>query len=158
MKRAATKALIVAGAAAALVGIGGGIAAAGTRSTASTEWAVDALHEYVKPSDSISIPTLSCGAGGYLKDADYSPGRIVPRGVEVVEPGGVGVTITHPTYGTMDPTGSWWPTTGTDGNRGWSYATNWDPFSGHDLAIKLHCTSDPDQAAKKTFVPGFPVP
>src|SRR6478609_4003653 len=94
MKRAATKALIVAGAAAALVGIGGGTAAAGTRSTASTEWAVDAFHEYVKPSDSISIPTLSCGAGGYLKDADYSPGRIAPRGVEVVEPGGVGVTIT----------------------------------------------------------------
>ena len=32
---------------------------------------------------------------GYLHNQDYSPGRMVPRGAEVVETGGVGVTITH---------------------------------------------------------------
>lgn len=157
MKQVVTKVLLVAGAAAALAGIGGGIAAAEGQTTSSQEWVVDAFSERVKPFDSITIPSLSCG-GGYLKDVDYSPGRGVPRGVEVIEPGGVGVTITHPKYGYMDPTGSWWPTTGTDQHRGWSYATNWDPFSGHDLSIKLHCTSNVDDAAKKTFIPGFPEP
>ena len=158
MKRAMTKALLVAGAAAALAGIGGGIAAAESQAATSREWVVNAFGEQVKPSDSISIPSLSCGAGGYLKDADYSLGRVVPRGVEVVEPGGVGVTITDAKYGVMDPTGSWWPVIGTNGNKGWSTATNWDPFSGHDLSIKLHCTSNVDDAAKKTFIPGFPSP
>lgn len=139
---------VVAGAAAALAGVGGGIAAAESQPTTSREWVVNAFSEHVKPSDSISIPSLSCGAAGYLKDVDYSPGRVVPRGVEVVEPGGVGVTITDAKYGVMDPTGSWWPVIGTNGLKGWSTATNWDPFSGHNLAIKLHCTSNPDDAAK----------
>lgn len=157
MKRALTKGLLVAGAAAALVGIGGGMAVAESQTATSTEWVVTAFGEHVKPSDSIRIPSMSCG-GGYLKDADYSPGRVVPRGVEVIEPGGVGVTITHAKYGLMDPTGKWWPVTGTDSMQGWSTATNWDPFSGHDLTIKLHCTSNPDDAAKKNFIPGFPTP
>ena len=64
MKRAMTKALLVAGAAAALAGIGGGIAAAESQATTSREWVVNAFGEQVKPSDSISIPSLSCGAGG----------------------------------------------------------------------------------------------
>ncbi len=157
MKRALTKGLLVAGAAAALVGIGGGMAVAESQATSSNEWVVTAFNEHVKPSDSIRIPSLSCG-GGYLMDKDYSPGRVVPRGVEVIEPGGVGVTITHAKYGLMDSTGKWWPVIGTNSMTGWSTATNWDPFSGHDLTIKLHCTSNPDEAAKKAVIPGFPTP
>jgi hypothetical protein len=151
------KIVVVLAAAGALSGIGAGLAAADSPTAASTNYTVEGMREYIKPSASITVPSMSCG-GGYLEDKDYSPGRLVPRGVEVIEPGGVGVTITHPKYGYMDPTGSYWPLIGTDEHRGWSHATNWDPFTGHELQITLHCTTDINQAAKKTFVPGFPTP
>ena len=163
-------ALVVVLAAAALTGIGAGVAAAESTPTStarSDNYTFEAFREHIKPFDSISIPSLRCfdggpgsgdGRPGMLENKDYSPGRGVPRGVEVIEPGGIGVTITHPKYGPMDPTGSFWPTTGTDGHRGWSNATNWDPFTGRELVIKLHCTYDINQAATKTFIPGFPTP
>ena len=54
------------------------------------------LREVVKPLDSIKIPSRIYPLG-YLENTGYSPGRMVPKGVEIVEPGGVSVTITHTT-------------------------------------------------------------
>jgi hypothetical protein len=71
----------------------------------------------------------------------------VPAGVEVVQPGGVGVTITK-------STGPVWvendrliqPITRFDADHSYSGASNWDPFWSHEVVIKLHCTLDIDHA------------
>jgi hypothetical protein len=51
------------------------------------------FRETIKPWDSITVPSMACPTG-WLVDKDLAPGRYVPKGVEVVEPGLVGVTIT----------------------------------------------------------------
>ena len=157
--RKGAKALLVCLAAAALAGLGAGAAAADSTSTTATDgktWTVDAYSKTLAPWESVTIPSMSCQFG-YLQDVDKSPGRWVVRGVEVIEPGGVGVTITSPMLGYGgDPNGDWAPIIGTDSvNAGMSTATNWDPFSSHELTIKLHCTSDIEDAARKNRIPGF---
>ena len=139
--------LVAAVAAAAVTGLGVGAAAAG--GTADETFTVEAFRETVKPWDSIHIPSLSCPRG-YLANEELSPGRIVPKGVQVIEPGGVGVTIAEAKGVT---TTDWWNrtyhvTTGTDADRGPSSATNWDPFTSHELVINLRCTTDLTKAAK----------
>ena len=57
----------------------------------STESTVRAFTVTLPPWHSVKIPQASCPEGTYLVDRDYSPGRIVPQGVEVIEPGGIGV-------------------------------------------------------------------
>jgi hypothetical protein len=69
-------------------------------------------------------------------DFDFSTGRAVVNGVQVFEPGWVGVTITNPKAGYggyTDADGrTYTPVTGTDGvDGGISTATNWDPFNRH---------------------------
>jgi hypothetical protein len=61
--------------------------------------------------------------------------------VEVVEPGGIGVTITK-TLGDMygGPYAS-----GIDSANGHSSATNW-AFTNQELVIVLHCTKDETKA------------
>jgi hypothetical protein len=160
-RRVAGKTLLVGLAAAAFAGIGAGTAAAAdpewdniipTRDTwygaqywaekeaTGTEYSYVAFREAIKPWDSINIPTRSC-QGDYLENKDYSPGRAVPRGVEVVEPGGIGVTITK-SLGDMygGPYAS-----GIDSARGQSSATNWG-FTSQELGIVLHCTKDKTKA------------
>jgi len=72
----------------------------------------------------------------------------VPKGVQVLEPGGVGATITAADheYVTVDGLNGtklqYRPITGTTNERGVSTATNWDAFSSHELVINLHCTTD----------------
>ncbi|WP_031155533.1 hypothetical protein [Streptomyces xanthophaeus] len=80
----------------------------------------------------LALPGLALGGG-----------RIVPRGVQVNEPGGVGVTI---------PEANWENTsTGVyaTGTRQGS-ATNWDPITAHELTVTLHCTTDQTKAFKQT--------
>ncbi len=138
-------ALATVAAAGALAGVG--VGAASAASSAPTSFTVEAFRETVKPWDSITIPALSCGTG-YLVDQDLSPGRGVPHGVEVIEPGGVGVTISHVESSLVT---DWWnrahyPASGTTPVGGPSTATNWDPITSHELVIRLHCTTDLDQA------------
>ncbi len=147
------KTIVVLAAAAALSGIGAGLAAADSpapSSTSTTDYTVDGLRAHIRQFDSISIPTMLCGSGGYLQDREYSPGRLVPRGVQVIEPGGVGVIIPSPVYGPVDPTGSFRPAIGADGRM--ASATNWGP-TVQELQIRLHCTTDINQAAKEYVVP-----
>ena len=139
--------LAVAGVVAAAV-VGGTAVATASASTTSSSYTVEAFRETVKPWDSISIPSLSCPTG-YLEDVNLSPGRM-PGGVQVIEPGAIGVTISD-VKSTMVT--DWWnkqhyPATGTDASKGFSTATNWDPFSSHELVIKLQCTTDLTKAYK----------
>ncbi|MFF3013734.1 hypothetical protein [Streptomyces sp. NPDC057939] len=99
--------------------------------------------EVVKPSDSITIPALTCPQGAYLESGDHSPGRLVPRGVQVSEPGGVGVTIGEADWERL-PTGSY-----AKGTRPGS-ATNWDPTAAHEVTVTLHCTTDLAKAARQS--------
>jgi hypothetical protein len=152
-RRLSAKALLVGMAAAALVGVGAGTAAAGdpewnnieyssdtwyganalaAAAATGTEYSFVAFRETIKPWDSINIPSVACQFN-YLQDKHFSPGRLVPKGVQVVEPGGIGVTITKGT------------SSGIDSARGQSSATNW-AFTNQELVIVLHCTKDPAKA------------
>ena len=149
-----TKALVATAAALAAV-TGLGATAASASSTASDVVTVTAFHETIKPWDSISIPSLSCPAGSYLQNVDLSPGRIVPKGVRVIEsrfglePGGaIGVTIGAAKATPEVRQGVWiYPLTGTNADGAISTATNWDPASSHDLIVQLSCTTDVTKAA-----------
>jgi hypothetical protein len=134
-------------AAAAVTGLG--VGAASAVSSDPTAYSVEAFRETIKPWDSITIPSLSCPTG-YLQDVNLSPGRIVPKGVEVLEPNAIGVTISEVKSTLVT---DWWntphyPVTGTTTEGGPSTATNWDPFTSHELIIRLHCTTDLSKAFK----------
>jgi hypothetical protein len=148
--------LVAAGTAALIAGAGITAASASTTSTASTDTTViEGFRETIKPWDSISIPSLSCPSGSWLKDQDLSPGRGVPRGVEVTgDSGWIGTTISavEHEYVTVDGVGGtpiqYRPITGTTNDRGVSTATNWDAFSSHELVINLHCTTNIHKASQ----------
>jgi hypothetical protein len=136
--------------------LGADIASAGpTASTAdgSQTYTIEKFRETIKPWDSITIPTMICNSG-WLVDQDYSPGRLVPRGVEITGDSGlIGTTISHTKFGSD---GGIRANYGTDALKGNSTATNWDPFSSHELVVNLHCTTDPSQASLRPEIPGFP--
>ena len=144
------RATLVAVTAAAITGIGGAVATADdTTGPAASVTTYEVFRETVKPWDSIKIPSFGCPTG-YLHNADYSPGRMVPPGVEVVEPGGVGVTITQTTGPVWIENGRLvQPQDRTDADHSYSGATNWDPFTSHEVVINAHCTWDTDQAVVK---------
>lgn len=150
----AARAALVAVAAVALIGLGSAVATADVNDNApSTISTYEVFRETVKPWDSITIPSRSCPTG-FLHNANYSPGRMVPPGVEVVEPGGVGVTITHTTGPVWVENGRLvQPQQRTDADHSYSGATNWDPTASHEVVIKLHCTTDVDQAVIKDLGP-----
>lgn len=118
-------------------------ASAATTAAANEEVVVDAWTAAIGPWSTLTIPRLICPSGTpFLVDGDFSPGRLVPRGVEVVERGyGAGVT-SFKVY--VAGTG--------DTARGLGLpasVTNWG-FQPNNIAIKLHCTSD---ARQSYFVP-----
>ncbi|HEU4998278.1 MAG TPA: hypothetical protein VFT68_04980 [Lapillicoccus sp.] len=145
---------IVAVAAATVAGLSGGVATAdATSGSEPTVTTYEVFREVVKPWDSITIPSRQCPTG-FLHNHDYSPGRIVPRGVEVVEPGGVGVTITHSDGPVWVENGRLvQPITGFDADHSYSGATNWDPFTSREIVITLHCTLDTDHAVVEDLGP-----
>ena len=146
-------------AAAAVVGLG--VTAASGSDTASDiasdTVVVPRFYESIKPWDSITIPALSCPEGSYLVDQHLSPGRLVPKGVEVTElrnglepAGAVGVTIRDARAVAVEvkPGAYALPLIGTRVDKGFSTATNWDPGASHTIVIRLHCTTDLNKAAK----------
>lgn len=145
--RTAHRTRIVAAALAGTAAISGlGMTAA--QAAPADETVVHAFQETIKPFDSISIPQLDCPYRTYLRDADYSPGRIVAHGVQVLEPGWIGATIPNLRYERAhDAAGKvWYAAIGT--NSAGATATNWDPFVSHDLTVNLVCTSDVRQAVR----------
>jgi hypothetical protein len=143
---------LVATAAVAFTAIGGAVATADSASE-RTVTTYEVFRETVKPWDSIKIPSLMCPTG-YLHNQDYSPGRIVPRGIEIVEPGGVGVTITQGDGPVWVENGRLiQPISGTDAEHSYSGATNGDPFTSREIVVKLHCTWDTDHAVVEDLGP-----
>src|SRR6478736_6247235 len=122
----AARAALMATAAVAFTAISGAAAASAGPASYSTE----AFRETIRPWDSITIPALSCHTG-YLENQDYSPGRIVPKGVEILEPDAIGVTISEvkSTLVTDWRNTPHYPVTGTTPHGGHSTATNWDPLA-----------------------------
>jgi hypothetical protein len=148
-QRRAAIAVATATAAVALTGLGATAAHATAPTTPAYMYLHQAFRETIQPWDTVTIPSLLCPTG-YLVDERLSVGRIVPKGVQVLEPGGIGVTISYVKSATVV---DYWGqtlhlTTGTDADRGHSTATNWDPFSAHELVINLACTTDLGDAAK----------
>lgn len=176
-KRIAAKVLLVGFAAAAFTGLTAGAANASTgdfpevtgppsagyaaaeeaRANGLTEYSFEAFRSTLSGFQSIGIPGMTCPSG-WLQNAALSPGRIVPLGVQVIEPGGIGVTIPKASRdsnsGEQTTLGTTYKLEGTD-RAGNGTATNWDPISSRELVINLHCTTDPGKAATE-FVPiGF---
>jgi hypothetical protein len=143
--------MVVAGLAATIASAGfiaasAGAASAtdGTPQPAPTDQTVEVFRATIKPLDSITIPSTACDTNYLLENKDFSPGRIVPRGVEIAgDSGWIGTTITHSAYRSHNPKGTEvWLHNGTDASKGASTATNWDPFTSHELVVNLHCTLD----------------
>lgn len=113
-----------------------GLASTASAATApAEEKTVVAFTATISPFSSIEIPEVVCpGATPYLVAKIFSPGRLVPDGVEVVESGfGIGVTgMTYLSYG---------PDKMSHGMGTPATATNWG-FVDQSMAIKLHCTND----------------
>jgi hypothetical protein len=141
--------LAAAGTAAMIAGVGITSASA---ATASSDTVTEAFRETIKPWDSITVPSMTCPAG-WLVNKDLSPGRYVPLGVEVVEPGLIGVTITGRDYESAyggDKNNN--PISGTLSTGSFSSATNWDPFGSRELVINLHCTTDITRASQAQVI------
>jgi len=142
---------VVATAGAATLITGVGVTTASASTTSSDTTTIEAFRESIKPWDSITIPSLSCPGGSWLKDENLSPGRGVPHGVEVTgESGWIGTTISanereyvKDAYDVV-----YRPITGTTSSRGVSTATNWDMFASHELVIKIHCTTNLYEASQ----------
>ena len=138
--------LVATAATAGIIAASAGSASAtdGTPQPAPTDQTVEVFRATIKPLDSITIPSTSCGTNYLLENTDVSPGRIVPRGVEITgDSAWIGTTITHSAYWSHNPKGTEvWLHNGTDASKGASTATNWDPFTNHELVVNLHCTLD----------------
>jgi hypothetical protein len=145
-RRLAIAGAVAAAVAVGLVGTTAGVASASAAPTGSTEFTKEVFRETIKPWGSVSIPPASCGEGAWLVKDNLAPGRIVPSGVEINEPGGfgIGVNISFP------QTRFW--SEGLNvmaGNHGFTSpatATNWSPFLDQELLVKLHCTTDRSKA------------
>jgi hypothetical protein len=139
LRRSAVAVTLATAAAAGVVLAEAGSAEAGTLTS------VEGYRTTLGPLQSVGLPTMKCPAGTYLHNADYSPGRLVPHGVQVVENGDVGVTISGATKAAIQPKGLPLGVSVYDGTEGSASATNWSLFP-RAVAIILVCTTNPNSA------------
>ncbi|GAA1847970.1 hypothetical protein GCM10009836_29580 [Pseudonocardia ailaonensis] len=133
----------------ALVGAGAGVASAADYPRSEQVY----FTEVIKPSDSIALPRMQCFSG-WLEDVNYSPGRTVLNGVEVREPGSVGVTASKAILAAGGDD-SHFGVIGFADNYIAAAATNWNPFASAELTVELHCTNDWNKAVKQLRIPGY---
>ena len=139
-----TRTLAMAAAAAAIattVAAGLLLAEAGSAEASGTLTTVEGYRATLAPLQSVGLPDFKCPAGNYLHNVEYSPGRLVPRGVQVVENGGVGVSIAAGTLAAVQPTGLPLGVQLYDATTGPSSATNW-ALSSRELVINIVCTTN----------------
>ena len=137
-----TAAILAATVAAATIAAGVSLLEAGSAAASGTLTSVEGYRATLAPLQSVGLPDMKCPAGSYLYNADYSPGRLVPNGVQVVEPGGVGVSMGGATFAATQPKGLPIGVQVYDATTGPSSATNWD-LSSHQLVINIICTTNP---------------
>ena len=113
-----------------------------TAGTASAEEVAVPQRQTIKAFDSIDVRVDCPDAAPYLINREYAPARMVPVGIEVIEDGGIGVTMS-PVPGREDTergkVGNTYVNMRLIGANG--TATNWNGFA-RDVTIIAHCTSD----------------
>lgn len=119
---------------------------AGSAQASGTVTTVEGYRVTLGPLQSDGLPNMKCPAGNYLHNYHYSPGRLVPNGVQVLEPGGVGVSMGGATLAAVQPTGLPLGVQVYDSTAGPASATNW-ALTSHELVINLVCTTNPWDAA-----------
>ncbi len=93
---------------------------------------VVAYQGYMNSLESVTLPAFACPADHpWLLNQDLSRGRLVPRGVVVDEPGGIGVSIFDATPDTHGRAIGWWS----------GSATNWG--FRQTLTVSAVCTDNP---------------
>jgi hypothetical protein len=103
---------------------------------------VQAVRIEIKAHDTVPLARFVCPSGHpWLLNVNLSPGRIVPKGIQVLENGGVGVTIAPLTTD---------PARFVTGYAAGS-ATNWPPFR-QELLVYAYCTNNRDHAYRD--IPG----
>ena len=112
---------------------------------AGTLTSVERYRATLGPLQSVGLPDMACPAGTYLHNANYSPGRLVPPGVQVVENGGVGVSMSGATVAAVQPKGLPLGVQVKDTTAVPASATNWS-LSSRELVIILVCTTNPYDA------------
>ena len=112
---------------------------------AGTLTSVERYRATLGPLQSVGLPDMACPAGTYLHNANYSPGRLVPPGVQVVENGGVGVSMSGATVAAVQPKGLPLGVEVKDTTAAPASATNWS-LSSRELVIILVCTTNPYDA------------
>ena len=137
-----TAAILAATVAAMTIAAGVSLLEAGSAQASGTVTSVEGYRATLAPLQSVGLPDMKCPAGSYLYNVNYSPGRLVPHGVQVIEPGGVGVSMSGATVAAVQPTGLPIGVQVKDATTGPSSATNWD-LSSHELVINLVCTTNP---------------
>ena len=137
-----TAAILAATVAAATIAAGVSLMEASSAEASGTLTSVEGYRATLAPLQSVGLPDMKCPAGSYLYNANYSTGRLVPHGVQVIEPGGVGVSMSGATLATTQPTGLPIGVQVKDATTGPSSATNWD-LSSHPLVINIICTTNP---------------
>ena len=109
---------------------------------AGTLTSVERYRATLGPLQSVGLPDMKCPAGTYLHNANYSSGRLVPHGVQVVESGGVGVSMSGATVAAVQPKGLPLGVQVKDTTAVPASATNWS-LSSRELVIILVCTTNP---------------
>ena len=141
-----TAAILAATVAATTIAAGVLLVGAGSAQASGTVTTVERYRVTLGPLQSDGLPDMKCPAGSYLHNYNYSPGRLVPPGVQVIEPGGVGVSMGGATLAAVQPTGLPLGVQVYDSTAGPASATNW-ALTSHELVINLVCTTNPWDAA-----------
>ena len=104
---------------------------------AGTLTSVERYRATLGPLQSVGLPDMTCPAGTYLHNANYSPGRL--------ENGGVGVSMSGATVAAVQPKGLPLGVEVKDTTAAPASATNWS-LSSRELVIILVCTTNPYDA------------
>lgn len=139
LRRSAVAVTLATAAAAGVLLAEAGSAEAGTLTS------VEGYRTTLGPLQSVGLPTMKCPAGTYLHNADYSPGRLVPHGVQVVANGGVGVSMSGSTAAEVQPKGLPLGIKVKDTTAVPASASNW-ALSSREVVIILVCTTNPYNA------------
>jgi hypothetical protein len=138
----------------AVASVASGLALCAAGPAYADETTVEQKYPAVPGGIKINLSAQKCPANApYLKNHNYSPGRIVPNGLEVIEMGGIGVTMgtqmgpripynppggtgKHPAIAAVQESTAQFAI-GTTGGT----ASNWGSEPG-DVIVKLWCTSN----------------